>query len=87
MVSTFLLTKAKKISIIESPLEFYSTILEGSRFSKFRIVWSSLYFGMGPLEKFLVHELDKNLRKNRRLKVPLKLTSDKNAIRLEPRNA
>jgi hypothetical protein len=54
-------------------LEFYETILEGARFSKFRMLMSSLYFGNGLMEQHLIDEIEKNLTKNKRLKVLPKL--------------
>ncbi len=42
---------------------------QGIRESRKRIVFSSLYWGVGPMEDYLIDEIDKNLQKNDELRV------------------
>ena len=59
--------------MLESPLEYYTSILEGCRFAKFRVLMSTLYLGTGVLENYLIDELNKNVIKNNQLQVRLYL--------------
>ncbi|XP_033214352.1 CDP-diacylglycerol--glycerol-3-phosphate 3-phosphatidyltransferase, mitochondrial isoform X2 [Belonocnema kinseyi] len=63
-----------KITIIEEPAVFYSTLLENCKTAKKRIVLSSLYIGTGKLETKLVETIEKTLNdRNGNLKVNILL--------------
>lgn len=53
-----------KITIIEEPSEFYSTLLEKCKTAENRIVLSSLYIGNGKLENKLIDTIEETLDAN-----------------------
>uniref|UniRef100_T1J1T8 CDP-diacylglycerol--glycerol-3-phosphate 3-phosphatidyltransferase n=1 Tax=Strigamia maritima TaxID=126957 RepID=T1J1T8_STRMM len=52
-----------RVTVLNSPKEFYQTILTQIRKAKRRITLSSLYLGTGQLERELVEELDNTLNR------------------------
>lgn len=60
---------AEQISVLTSPIEFYTLLVRGVRESKYRISLSSLYIGSGEMEAFLLEELLKTSNKNPYLRV------------------
>ena len=66
----------KNIKTLLTPPEFYNTIIEGIKSSKYRILISSLYIGTGQLERQLVDTLIDSSNKNPKLIV--KILVDKN---------
>lgn len=65
--------KGEKVTVIKEPGKFYETLLEQSAKARKRIVLASLYLGTGKLESTLVQTIQKNLHKNRFLKVDVLL--------------
>jgi hypothetical protein len=55
--------------VLDTPMEFYSALLDQSRNAKNRLVWSALYLGHGLMEKNLIDEVKLNSVKNSELKV------------------
>ena len=72
----------KNIKTLLTPPEFYNTIIEGIKSSKYRILISSLYIGTGQLERQLVDTLIDSSNKNPKLIV--KILVDKNRGLLLP---
>eukprot|EP01101_Sappina_pedata_P010004 TRINITY_DN6194_c0_g1_i1.p1 TRINITY_DN6194_c0_g1~~TRINITY_DN6194_c0_g1_i1.p1 ORF type:complete len:506 (-),score=102.94 TRINITY_DN6194_c0_g1_i1:69-1586(-) len=65
--------KASSIKILQSPPEFYSSLIEGIRKAEQRIIISSLYLGTGDLERKMVDELRAACEKNPALEVVILL--------------
>lgn len=59
----------ESLEVLSEPLDFYAALHQGCRDAKFRIVFSSLYWGTGEMEEFLVGTISQNLTKNENLKV------------------
>lgn len=58
-----------KINILETPDEFYQTLIQNIRTAKREIVLSALYFGTGKLESELLKEVQNALQANPELNV------------------
>jgi phosphatidylserine/phosphatidylglycerophosphate/cardiolipin synthase-like enzyme len=57
------------IEVLQDPLDFYAAMNEGIKHAKKRIVFSSLYWGIGVMEDYLVEQMHKSLASNTDLRV------------------
>ncbi|KAK6755565.1 hypothetical protein RB195_014126 [Necator americanus] len=64
---------ASSVRVLETPKEFYDFLVERSRYAKFRIVFSTLYFGDGLLEHKLIDSIGSNIEQNDKLRVDILL--------------
>ena len=55
--------------VLDTPIEFYSALMDQSKNAKQRIIWSALYLGHGLLEKNLMDLIRANSLGNSNLKV------------------
>lgn len=62
---------SRKIQVLNTPKEFYESLLQGIKKSEFRISLATLYLGNGPMELKLLHELQNASDMNQKLKVNL----------------
>lgn len=65
--------KGEKVTVIKEPGKFYETLVEKSASAKKRVILASLYLGTGQLESTLVQTIQRNLQKNKFLKVDVLL--------------
>ncbi|KAL4456970.1 hypothetical protein ABPG74_014608 [Tetrahymena malaccensis] len=60
---------SSQIEILQEPIDFYLQLHKGVKYSSKRILMSTLYFGTGNLEKYLVAQIDNSIKRNKKLKV------------------
>ncbi|KAI6186573.1 CDP-diacylglycerol--glycerol-3-phosphate 3-phosphatidyltransferase [Aphelenchoides besseyi] len=62
---------SQNVRFLRTPDEFYTTLVNKTKTAKQRIYLTSLYLGVGPLERQLVDELENTLDKNPKLEVKM----------------
>ncbi|KAI6237060.1 CDP-diacylglycerol--glycerol-3-phosphate 3-phosphatidyltransferase [Aphelenchoides besseyi] len=62
---------SKNVRFLRTPDEFYTTLVNKTKTAKQRIYLTSLYLGVGSLERQLVDELENSLDKNPKLEVKM----------------
>lgn len=65
----------ESIEILKDPLDFYAALYTGMKQAQFRAVFSSLYWGIGEMEDYLITALERNVEKNENLRIKVIMDS------------